>query len=805
LPLAAAAAVIVMIWLGAGMGTWRDAYPLREQKQDYYNLLVDGFQEGHLYMKAEVDPGRLSPDIEVRKRAPYLLDASQYNGHYYLYFGVVPALAAFWPYATLTGHDLPPNLAVLLAVAATFLILLRLYAEARAQYFPASPVWFDLTVTGLLAFATGGPVLLVSRGMYEVALSWGGMAIAAMAWSLFRALHRERSAAWWIAAASLAYGLGVGSRPTIFLLGPLVPIVAWLVWRSQAAAPHGRSLLRLAGATAIPAGLIGLGLMAYNYARFDNPLEFGLHYQINAITGTKLQGAAFIYPNISWYYLKPPTLSTFFPYIFPHSNYPLPAGYYPGSEGTHGQLAVLGLTLACVLAAVWLKPASARPLRWFLGLLAFSFTIMLLVTSTFAYRSMRYIVDFQTSLILLVVLLAGVVGVAKTSADWRPRAWLRVFTCLGTIVWVSDLLIGFQFLDRFGPAHPQAFQAMAHYGNYPASWLARLGWQRYGPVRFKVTFAKQPTPVFEVLAATGVPGHKDILYSAQDPTGVVDLIVFHEDYISAARSRLIPIEYGRPYEIELDMGSLCPPADADYFPHWSQAARDVLPTFTRVVFDGKEVVRTRQRFHDSSPDLLTFGHAPGRPERAFSGQITDIRRLPMRDAAALLELAETGVWRLELELPPAGQLEGQPLISSGVTTRGNMLFLQNLPDGRLQFVVDFWGVNVAVSAPLARPAGERHVLEVFVGSQVNRQSARLGRPAGAPAAPEIIRVWLDGQPVWSTPLLAYADTYDFVGIGTNPQGFSTTQLTYPMWLKRVPLSIEDARTLVEKNLASGLP
>jgi hypothetical protein len=302
-----------------------------------------------------------------------------------------------------------------------------------------------------------------------------------------------------------------------------------------------------------------------------------------------------------------------------------------------------------------------------------------------------------------------------------------------------------------------------------------------------------------------VPGHKDILYSAQDPSGVVELIVFHEDDIGAARSQLIPIEYGRPYEIELDMGSLCPPADADYFPQWNRAARDVLPTFTRVMFDGKEVIRTRQRFHDSSPNLLTFGHAPGRPERAFSGQIKDVRRLPMRDAAALRELAEPGVWRIELELPPAGQLEGQPLVSSGVTTRGNMLFLQNLPDGRLQFVVDFWGVNIAVSPPLARPAGERHVLEVFVGSQVNRQSARLGRAADAPAAPDIIRVWLDGKPLWSTPLLAHADSYDFVSIGGNPQGFSTTQLAYSVWFKRIPLSIEDARALVEKNLAPGLP
>src|SRR6476620_10527970 len=61
------------------------------QKNDYYNLLVDGFQEGHLYMKAEPDPRLLALPPEKRPgNAPFMLDASLYRDHYYLYFGVVP-------------------------------------------------------------------------------------------------------------------------------------------------------------------------------------------------------------------------------------------------------------------------------------------------------------------------------------------------------------------------------------------------------------------------------------------------------------------------------------------------------------------------------------------------------------------------------------------------------------------------------------------------------------------------------------------------------------------------------------------
>ena len=805
---AAISALIVMVWLAARAENWEEAFPLKGQKNDYYNLLVDGFAEGHLHMKVPVDPGLLNQDTGRQTRVPYLHDASEYHGRYYLYFGVVPAVLAFWPYAALTGHDLPGNLAVLIAVAAGFLVWLRLYTDARSRYFPAVPAWFELTAVGLLAFATGLPVLLVSGGMYEVALAWGGLWVAGMTWCLFRALHSERKAGAWLVAASLAYGLGVGSRPTIFLLGPLLLVVAWLVFRARPAGSRG--LMRLAGAVVIPAGVIGLGLMLYNYARFDSPFEFGLNHQLNAIAGNgrPLQSAAFIPANLRWFYFTPPTFSAYFPYLFPHSNYPAPAGYYVGSEPTHGQFTLLPLAVICVLAAVWRKPAFPRLLRWFLGLLVFSFLVILLMTSTFCYgRSTRYLVDFQPPLIMLLLLVAGVPSQTGTRSGRWPRLWPGAFVVIGTAACLSSLLIALQFLDRFALTHPREFQTLAYYGNYPASWLARLGWHQYGSLRFKAVFTKQTTPVYEAMVATGAPTYKDVLFAAQYPNGYVDFIVYHEGY-GGARSKLIPIEYGRPYEMELDLGSLYPPLDCAYFPRWGDLPREILKGFTRVAFDGTTVIRTQQPFYDSSPGLLDFGRAPGRPERSFSGRLYDIKRQPMLDTAGLKALAEAGVWQFDLTLPPPENLSGQPVLSSGVTGRGNMLYLHNLPDGTFQFGVDFWGIGARFSPPLARTSADSRLLEIFVGPQVARGGPRLfpGLDVRAlQAGPPLLRVWLDGQLVWTTELIAHADTYDFVGVGTNTQRFSTTEPVFAGRLQPWLLLPADVRALMEKNLALASP
>ncbi len=79
-----------------------------------FNLLVRGFQAGQLNLKKEAPPGlaKLADPYDPRANEPYrgypylLHDLSYYGGKLYLYFGVVPAVVLFWPWAEITGHYL---------------------------------------------------------------------------------------------------------------------------------------------------------------------------------------------------------------------------------------------------------------------------------------------------------------------------------------------------------------------------------------------------------------------------------------------------------------------------------------------------------------------------------------------------------------------------------------------------------------------------------------------------------------------------------------------------------------------------
>ena len=112
----------VAVWVG-GFYIWTArhegvSWNFGQRQTDYYNLLVDGFLDGHLYMKVEVPEALLTlvdpynPD--TRPPGIALHDASMYRGRYYIYFGAAPVVTLLLPFRVLTGGVALPLPAALL-------------------------------------------------------------------------------------------------------------------------------------------------------------------------------------------------------------------------------------------------------------------------------------------------------------------------------------------------------------------------------------------------------------------------------------------------------------------------------------------------------------------------------------------------------------------------------------------------------------------------------------------------------------------------------------------------------------------
>ena len=400
-----------------------------------YNLLVRGFQAGQLNLKREVPPGMATlPDpydpvanAAYRHAPDNLHDTSYYRGKLYLYFGAVPALVLFWPWVALTGHYLFPRVAVIIFCAVGFLASAGILLAARRRYFPNTGAGVLSACALALGLATGIPVLLQRPGLCEVPISCGyAFAMLALA-AVWRALHEPERRGRWLAAASLSYGLAVGSRPSLLFGAAILLIPIAQAWRrtEEGLAKHSPARLRvgLLAAVAGPIGAIGLALIGYNLLRFGNPLEFGQHYQL---AGIRLGRAPtfslrYLWFNFRVYFLQPEHLRGHFPFIRNISFPALPAGYNQlENPFPYGLLANVPLAWLALFRAFSLFRRfrfSPSPFRWFLGAVGLFGGISALTLCFYWGACARYEAEFLPALILLAVF--GILGIER-ALEGRP-------------------------------------------------------------------------------------------------------------------------------------------------------------------------------------------------------------------------------------------------------------------------------------------------------------------------------------------------------------------------------------------------
>jgi tetratricopeptide (TPR) repeat protein len=415
-------------------------YGISDPAEAYYNQLVEGFRSGQLCLKREVPEGltKLADPYDQVANAPYredgrLHDTTYYKGKLYLYFGVTPALVLFWPYVALTGHYLYHKQAVAIFCTVGFLAGVALLGALRRRYFPAIGPGVAAACALALGLATCVPVMLQRPDVWEVPISCAyAMVMLALA-GVWRAWHAPPARrCWWLAAASLAYGLAVGARPSVLFGAVILLLPVANTWFSPPEHGGRRWLAagRLLAAAVVPISLVGFGLMLYNYLRFNNPLEFGQHYQMSAQNEEDTQhvfGLKYLWFNFRVYFLQPIHWNRSFPFLDAIKVPPAPVGQlgvdYPFGALTN--IPLVWMALAVPLAWRERAPAARSDLRWLISAVALIFGVSALTICLYAGACLRYQVDFVPALVMLAV--CGVLGLERALAA-KPR-WRSVARC----------------------------------------------------------------------------------------------------------------------------------------------------------------------------------------------------------------------------------------------------------------------------------------------------------------------------------------------------------------------------------------
>jgi hypothetical protein len=797
-----------MIWLGAGSDARGEAYVLSGRKGDYYSLLVSGFVRGHLYMDVVADPRLESTDRRVLDRTPTLLDANYYKGHFYLYSGVVPAALLLLPYRLLTGQDLAIN-----AASVTFWLLgfgaslfwLRAWWRHRG---PEKGALLASLAVAILAFFPATSFLVRRSMFYELPLVAGYAFISIFFAGIYGVLTRKRKVGS-LLAASAGLGLAVGCHPNHILLMPL------LAWAGIAAVrdPVGEAGSRWvrAAAAIAPAALIGAALAWYNYARFGDIFEFGFKYGQNGYFSVKqsLFVPRFLWANIRWYFLTPPALTPYFPFVFPGDNTFRPAGY-SGAEAMHGQLIATLLMAwagAGAVAAGWRRRFSGGPFG-FGTALGYGALVALAFVGILQIRANRYMVDFATPLAWLMVVWGSWawIGLGRSAASC---AWTAGFSALVAVGSAFYVLAAVQQFDQYRNTRPAGFAAISRALNVPYQWLYRSGMPRPGLLDMKVRFSPQKVGVIEPLVTTGTPGYSDSVYVAQYPNGLVQFSFNHKGY-GGPISPLIPVDLGSEHEIEITMGSFYPPIEDAFFNDYSANSARLLKRLAYLRMDGRVITSATMAFYEAPPWSRQVGEnrtTLTEFKTTFSGSIREVHTVSVAPLMDLLyRTASSGILRYKAQFPPRAPLSGLPLLGVGSQGNGNLIFAKAQGGAAYQVEMDDWGYPALAGKPFTAAPGE-HDIEFVLGPVLARSHfASSWKGAGdLSVLADRFVVSIDGTVLGNFKVTHHLDALGKLTPGANPQGFSTAEAEFGGTLEPFPLMDSEVEDLLKRAVESSKP
>jgi putative flippase GtrA len=717
---------------------------------DYYNLLVDGFRKGSLALDVPVpdalknsanpwDPARRPPGIALH-------DASYFNGHYYLYFGVAPAVLLFWPFLAITGYAFPFSLATVFFISCAFLASCWLWLRIVREHFPGASL---LTRMGGLAVLglCGGELLLARRNsIWEMPIAAGHFFMLCLVVSCYQALRARRPWAA-LAAAGLSLGLAIGCRPTLGAAGPaLAFIVIKVGWTGADRRARLGRLLKSLLWSGVPFASIVACLLVYNWRRFGSPLEFGLNYQLSGVYEAKAHHFVLRFApyNLSAYFLCMPQWGRYFPFVHPISHVTAPDGYY-GMEFVYGALAVCPAIFGSLFAAGILffrKETVEASITRFLLLAALGTTLLLACFNTAAAR---YATDFLPWW-LWVALLGWAWLEALSEERWRHRIARAAFRAVFAICVTITLLLTFaQSLALHGilqNRNPELYRKLSKAFDIPVATWEHLKGEKLGALTMDVTFPEFHGTVLEPLVVSGVEYEADYFFVYYKAPGVIRL-GFADAGNPPVYSRDLQVVPGKKYGIQFEAGSLFPPDEHPDYSEWTDGQVHAAKDWLKVYVDGRPVIRQPSKFHEGAPEFLQVG-ADVRSAafgRRFTGMITNVQRLPL---VPLPDTARSmGDVVLQVTLPDEIVPGSQPLLVAGKAGSAELIGYRSIDDRHFVLTYEKWGGGYWESDPIDTPPSLEATFRIRLGSILPQTG-----PFPQGLYKDLLIVWMNGQPVW---------------------------------------------------------
>ena len=466
---------------GYNSGSWDghsivNTFEVGGDNAQQYAELAKAMAHGQLYLEEEppqwlqdmADPYDKGARDEAQKETgePYLFDVAYHDGHYYVYFGVVPVVLFYLPFYLLTGANFPTAIGVLIACVAFVLGCSALLDRFARYHFKRVSLGLYLLLQIPLVTCCGILYLLKFPTFYSLPIMLG---LAFSVWGLYFWMRGRASAARstgpekWYLAGSLCMALVVGCRPQLVVLSLLAFPLFWrpYITERRLFTPRGG---REFACLVAPYAVVAAGLMGYNYARFGSLTDFGANYNLTVNDMTKRGwNLGRLAPALFAYFLQPPCVTGVFPYV-------QPAPFDTTYMGQTIKEVTFGGILAC-LPVLWVLPFAKRILalrmrqrstRTIMGVIVVllaSGVIVALLDAQMAGILQRYFADFSFMFLAAVVLLAFIVNENLSPGTMAQNLLMKVLLVLVAVSVLYSVLVCFvPETGWYSDVYPWAYQ-----------------------------------------------------------------------------------------------------------------------------------------------------------------------------------------------------------------------------------------------------------------------------------------------------------------------------------------------------------
>ena len=300
--------------------------PLPMENHNQYDELAQAFLQGKTYIDNNDIPESLlnmeNPyDTTARSLSAqltgdhYRWDVAFYNGHYYVYFGIVPLLLMYLPFRAVFDAPFPSAFGII-AYATIFALgvfkLLEIIAEKNFKKLSIGAY----LLTALSFINCCGAMFLVKRpDFYSIPII---CAMAFIVWGIYwwlKGRDSKNKQNLYLFIGSLCCALAVGCRPQSVLMCALALPLFWDFFfkNKKIATSKGIKNLLVLG---VPFVVVASGIMYYNFIRFDSPFDFGSGYNLttNDVTRRGFEiGRTGL--GIFTYLFQTPNFTATFPFI----------------------------------------------------------------------------------------------------------------------------------------------------------------------------------------------------------------------------------------------------------------------------------------------------------------------------------------------------------------------------------------------------------------------------------------------------------------------------------------------------------